>query len=73
MSPRQASRSVQDQVTAVEHRFSVEESQQLKQTAKEHQATLNDWLACLIFEALDQYRRMQTAYRSSDWMRAMVR
>lgn len=72
MSPRVVAETASSHITAVNYYCTAAQSQQLKQAAKQQQATLNDLLAGLVFEACDQYRQMQMSYRGSEWLRMMV-
>lgn len=59
-------------LTALKHQLTREQSELLKQSAKQYGATLNDYLACLVFEACDALRRDQAAYNQTEWLRMMV-
>ena len=72
MSPRRVAETASPNITAVDYRCTAAQSQQLKQAANQRQATLNDLLAGLVFEACDQYRQMQMSYRGNEWLRMMV-
>ena len=72
MSPRVVAETASPNITSVDYRCTAAQSQQLKQAANQRQATLNDLLAGLVFEACDQYRQMQMSYRGNEWLRMMV-
>ncbi len=59
-------------ITALKLKLTKEHTQSLKQVAKSRQATLNDYLACLVFEACDELRRDATSYDPAAWLRMMV-
>lgn len=59
-------------LTALKHQLTREQTELLKQNAKQHGATLNDYLAGLVFEACDELRRDQAAYDQAEWLRMMV-
>ncbi len=60
------------QVTAIHYAYSIEQTQQLKDSARQQQATLNDLLASFVFQACDSMRRAQNGYRAQQWLRMMV-
>lgn len=59
-------------LTALKLQLTREQTELLKQNAKQHGATLNDYLAGLVFEACDELRRDQAAYNQAEWLRMMV-
>lgn len=59
-------------LTALKHQLTCQQTELLKQNAKQHGATLNDYLAGLVFEACDELRRDHAAYNQAEWLRMMV-
>ncbi len=68
----QAQHSSAAHVTALTCRLTEEQTEKLKQLAKDRNATLNDLLACFVFEAADQFRRTTSDYDAKQWLRMMV-